>query len=171
MTVRPTVTGDAGGRVAVGEPKSLHDWRQVELGADLVLMLQAHRTAYLEGRLRLGPAWQDLDVVFDRGDGRPCAPRTVQTACKRLAAAAGVPVLRFHDLRPTGATLMIADGVPAKVISARLGHASISITLGLYAHVQEGMQRNAAAQLEGLLGGAADRARTGQTGEPDEAAS
>ncbi|MDP9364334.1 MAG: tyrosine-type recombinase/integrase, partial [Chloroflexota bacterium] len=82
---------------------------------------------------------------------------------QRLAAAAGVPVLRFHDLRHTGATLLIANGVPAKVVAERLGHASIAITLDLYAHVQEGMQRDAAARLEGLLRGARDQTVTEAT--------
>ena len=112
----------------------------------------------------MGGAWQDHDAVFDRGDGQPCAARTVQTACKRLAVKAGVPALRFHDLRHTGATLLIAAGVPAKVVAERLGHASVAITLDLYAHVQEGMQRDAADRIEGVLRSARDQTVTEATG-------
>lgn len=151
LTVRRTVTRDAAGRLAFGEPKSVQGRRQVALGAELTRLLRAHRTAQIERRLRLGSTWHDDDAVFDRGDGRPAAARTVQKRCKGIAADAGVPVLRFHDLRHTGATLLIADGVPAKVVAERLGHASIAVTLDLYAHVQEGMQRDAAARIEGVL--------------------
>ncbi|MEA2594030.1 MAG: hypothetical protein QOF01_499, partial [Thermomicrobiales bacterium] len=151
LVVRRTLTRDAKGNRAYGDPKSLQGRRTISLGAETVAGLRTHRTAQLERRLRLGPAWNDEDAVYDRGDGRSLAARTLVTRFKRLLAAASVPEIRFHDLRHTGATLMIANGVPAKVVSERLGHASISITLGLYAHVQEGMQRDAADRLEEML--------------------
>jgi integrase len=160
LTVRQTRTRDATGKQTYGDPKSVHGRRTITLGAETVAALRAHRTAQLERRLRLGPAWHDEDAVFDRGDGRPVAARTLHTRYKRVLVDAGVPDVRFHDLRHTGATLMIASGVPAKVVSERLGHANISITLGLYAHVQEGMQRDAADGLEAMLRPARDQTVT-----------
>jgi len=157
VVVRQTRTRDANGKQAFGDPKSLHGRRSIALGAETIASLRAHRAAQLERRLRLGPVWHDEDAVFDRGDGRPVAARTLHTRFKRLLIQAGVPEIRFHDLRHTGATLMIASGVPAKVVSERLGHANISITLGLYAHVQEGMQRDAADRLEEMFRPARDQ--------------
>ena len=160
VVVRQTRTRDATGKQAFGDPKSLHGRRSITLGAETIAALRAHRTGQLERRLRLGPVWSDDDAVFDRGDGRPVAVRTLHTRFKRLLVEAGVPEIRFHDLRHTGATLMIASGVPAKVVSERLGHANISITLGLYAHVQEGMQRDAADRLEEMFQPARDQTVT-----------
>ena len=67
--------------------------------------------------------------------------------------AAAVPRIRLHDLRHTHATLGLAAGIPAKVMSERLGHAKVGITLDLYSHVVPGMQEEAAAKLEALLFG------------------
>jgi integrase len=64
-----------------------------------------------------------------------------------------VPVIRFHDLRHTAATLLIAAGVPAKVVSEMLGHADVATTLRIYAHVLPNMQRDAATVMERVLGG------------------
>jgi integrase len=167
LVVRRTLTRDAKGKQMTGEPKSQYGRRSVSLGADVVAALRAHRASQAERRLRLGAVWHDEDAVFDRGDGRALAARTLHTRFKCLLADAGVPKIRFHDLRHTGATLMIANGIPTKVVSERLGHANISITLGLYAHVQEGMQRDAAARLDEMLRPARDQIVT--TTEDDEA--
>jgi integrase len=142
---------DAKGKRDSGDPKSIQGRRTITLGAETVGGLRAYRTTQLERRLRLGPCWNDEDAVFDRGDGRALAARTLVSRYKRLVADVGVPEIRFHDLRHTGATLLIANCVSAKVVSERLGHARVSITLGLYAHVQEGIQRNAADRLEEML--------------------
>ena len=70
---------------------------------------------------------------------------------KRLAAAAGVPPIRLHDLRHTSATLALAAGVHPKVVQERLGHSSISITLDTYSHVVKGLQHEAAEKVAALL--------------------
>lgn len=68
-----------------------------------------------------------------------------------LLKAAGLPLIRFHDLRHTAATLWLKKGVHPKVVQERLGHASIAVTLDIYSHVLPSMQRDAAATLDGLL--------------------
>jgi integrase len=75
---------------------------------------------------------------------------------RRLLERAGLPRVRFHDLRHTYATLALRDGVPVKVVSETLGHASITLTLDTYSHVLPDMQEDAAARMERLLGAAAD---------------
>jgi integrase len=67
--------------------------------------------------------------------------------------AAGVPRIRLHDLRHTWATLALAAGVPPKVVSERLGHANIQVTMNTYSHVMPGMQADAAEKVAALIFG------------------
>jgi integrase len=64
-----------------------------------------------------------------------------------------LPPIRFHDLRHTVASLMLADGEPAKVVQERLGHSSVMVTLDVYSHVAPGMQREAAERLDSAIDG------------------
>ena len=89
-------------------------------------------------------------VVTD-SNGRPVHPHAISQAFERVAPNAGVPVVRLHDVRHTHATLLIASGVPAKVVSERLGHATSTFTIETYQHVMPGMQADAAAVAEALL--------------------
>jgi integrase len=116
-------------------------------------VLEARRKRQNEERLATGQAWTDNDLVFCNSLGGGLAPNNVtrrhfQPAIKR----AGVPTIRFHDLRHTAATLMLLGGVPVKVVSERLGHSNVGITLSIYAHVLPSMQKDAAAVMDRLLG-------------------
>jgi integrase len=85
--------------------------------------------------------------------GRPLeASNLLHRSYKRLLERAGLPRIRFHDLRHTYATLALRNGVPVKVVSETLGHASITLTLDTYSHVLPDMQEDAAARMEQLLG-------------------
>ena len=83
--------------------------------------------------------------------GEPLHPTSVSKAFERLAAAAGLRRIRFHDLRHTAATLMLEQGVPLKAATERVGHSSTRITSDLYQHVSETMQEEAAAKLGAAL--------------------
>ena len=85
--------------------------------------------------------------VFTDSDGEPVHPHALSQAFERIARHAGVPVIRFHDLRHTHGSLLIKEGVPVKVVSERLGHANIAFTIQTYQHVLPGMQADAAAHL------------------------
>jgi integrase len=98
-------------------------------------------------------AWQDSGYVFTQADGSPVRPDGVTRAFEAHVIAAAVPRIGLHDLRDTHATLGLAAGIPAKVMSERLGRAKVGITLDLYSHVVPGMQEEAAAELEALLFG------------------
>ncbi len=153
------------GRVAVGyaveegTPKA-NRARTIALGVETVATLRAHRRRQLEERLAWGQAWVDSGLVFTREDGTALHPQTLRWHLRRLARGAGVPIIRFHDLRHCAATYALANGVPVKVVSEMLGHASTGITEDVYAHVLPHMQANAAAVMDAVLGNRADKVLT-----------
>jgi integrase len=88
--------------------------------------------------------------VFTDGNGEPVHPHAVYEAFRRVVHNAGVPAIRFHDLRHTHGSLLIKDGIPVKVVSERLGHANIAFTMQTYQHLLPGMQADAATATERL---------------------
>lgn len=88
--------------------------------------------------------------VFTDGDGQPVHPHAVYEAFRRVVHNAGIPAIRFHDLRHTHGSLLIKDGIPVKVVSERLGHADIAFTMQTYQHVLPDMQADAATATERL---------------------
>lgn len=114
-------------------------------------MLKAHRRRQLEERMKWGEAFTDSGHVFTKEGDEPLHPTPVSRHLADMAKTAGVPAIRFHDLRHSHATLGLAAGVPLKVMSERLGHASTQITSDLYQHVIPGMGADAAAKIAGLL--------------------
>lgn len=92
----------------------------------------------------------DEHWVFTNNDGGPVHPHAVYEAFRRIVHNAGVPTIRFHDLRHTHGSLLIKDGVPVKVVSERLGHANIAFTMQTYQHLLPGMQTDAATATERL---------------------
>lgn len=151
LAIRRTLTRGADGLV-FGEPKTKAGRRSIAIPAPIVAILKTHRARQAERRLQIGPAWHDDGLVFDRGDGTVLHPNVVTHSFPRLARRLGLPGIRFHDLRHTAATLMLANGEHPKIVQERLGHADISMTLGRYSHVTQDMQRDAADRLARLLG-------------------
>jgi integrase len=92
------------------------------------------------------------DRVFTAGDGQPALPHSLSQSFERISRNAGLPIIRFHDLRHTHATLLIKEGVPVKVVSERLGHARTAFTIETYQHVLPGMQADAASLFGQLIG-------------------
>lgn len=144
-----------GQEVLVGPPKSGRP-RTVDLDEGTVAMLRAHKAA--RGSLSLALA-RDEALVLGDINGKVRHPerfsRRWETAVRQARAALedGLPAIRLHDLRHTHATLLLAAGIPVKVVSERLGHANATITLGVYAHVMPGMQAEAAAKFAALMAG------------------
>lgn len=128
------------GVAVIAEPKTHRSRRQVLLGAAIVDALRRHRSAH-----------PGIGFVFTRDDGRPLSRSMVDKAWTRLNARAGVPQVRFHDLRHTAATLLLGRGVHPKIVSEMLGHSTVAITLDLYSHVTPTMQREAASAMDDLL--------------------
>jgi integrase len=121
--------------VVVSEPKTQKGRRSLALDPATVAALREHRTRQLEQRLAVGPRWQESSPVFTWPDGRPTHPERFSRWFEQHARAAGLPKIRLHDVRHSYATAALAAGVPAKVVSERLGHANIAITIDTCSHV------------------------------------
>jgi integrase len=111
------------------QPKTRRSRRHITLTRGAVEALRRHRARQAEERLLAGTAWWDLGLVFTNTEGGPLQKSNLHfRSFKPLLRAAGLPPIRFHDLRHTAATLLFLQGVHPKVVSEMLGHASISIT-------------------------------------------
>jgi integrase len=132
-------------------PKTKRSRRAVVLPAFLVPYLERQRADRDERRRALGSGWIEHDLVVDRGDGRPVNPDTLSSGWAIFVRKRALPLVRFHDLRHAHATLMLQQGVHPKIVSERLGHASIGITLDTYSHVLPAMQQEAAAAFDELF--------------------
>jgi integrase len=151
LSVRQAVV-TVGYDVVHSTPKS-HCARVIDLDAETVEQLRAHRRRQEAERAEWGADYQDQDLVVAKENGEPIHPHTFSQAFERLIASAGLRTIRLHDLRHTHATLALKAGVPVKVISERLGHESPAFTLKQYAHVVPGMQAEAAAQVAAMIDG------------------
>ena len=129
------------------EPKTATSRRTIPLPDVALRALQVHRLRQAEERLR-ATAWKDQDLVFTNQYGGYINQSILRKEVKKLLHEAGLPPLRFHDLRHSAATILISLGVNSKVVQERLGHSNISITLGVYGHVTESMQRDAMQKLD-----------------------
>jgi integrase len=138
-------------KVHVSEPKTAKGKRSLALDPATAAALREHRARQAEERLIVGPGWQDSGLVFTWGDGRPLHPERFSRWFERLAREAGLHKIRLHDVRHSYATAALAAGVPAKVISERLGHANIAITMDTYSHVLPGMDERAASVVARLI--------------------
>ncbi len=138
-------------RLEEGEPKSRSGRRRIALSPSVVESLKRHRVRQLEHRLAVGDAYEDRGYLFANETGAHIHPNTLYRRFQDLTKRAGVPTIRFHDLRHTSATLLLAQGVHGKIVQERLGHANIAMTLDLYSHVTADMQRHAADALEAAL--------------------
>ena len=140
-----------GGRAEESTPKSRAGRRSVPLDEHLVDLLTTHRRAQRAERLRAGLGKDEQGYVFTNELGEPLSPDWISERFEDLVKAADLPRVRFHDTRHTAASLMIASGVPAKVVQEMLGHSHVSITLALYAHLTPAMGREAGAALSASL--------------------
>lgn len=138
-----------------GKAKTRHSKRTIALPVTAVEALRDHRTRQKEEIGLVGEAWQDNDLVFCNEIGERLPTSRFDACCwfGRLLKRARMPALRFHDLRHTAATLLLARGVNVKVVSEMLGHSSVAVTLTLYGHVLPHMQRDAAATMDDVLRG------------------
>jgi integrase len=152
--VRATMQRTRQNGLSRSEPKTNGSRRHVSLTRAAVEALQRHRTAQAAERLRMGAAWAHNDLVFPNECGRPVsASNMLRRSFFPLLKRAGVPRVRFHDLRHTAATLMLGESIHPKVVAEMLGHSRISTTLDLYSHVTPTMQRQATEALDAVLSG------------------
>lgn len=134
----------------MSEPKTARGRRVVALDPATVQALRDHRARQLDERMDLGREWgNELDLVFTQADGTPLHPQGFSELFKRLAA--GLPKLSLHGPRHTHATLALRAGVHPKVVSERLGHASVAFTMDVYTDALPDLQEGAASLVAALV--------------------
>ena len=144
---------DVGNELSVGSPKTAKGRRLVALDRATVAVLRKHRAGQLEERLAFGQSYNELGLVFCQEDGAPVRPAWLTRAFSQRVAKAELPAIPLHGLRHTHATLALAAGVHPKVVSERLGHASVSITLDTYSHAVPALEEEAAEKVAALVFG------------------
>jgi integrase len=142
-SVRQTLI-TVGDEIAYGTPKTGKGTRVVALDMSTVAALRSYKARQAQERLALGPEYSDCGLVFTQEDGQPLHPKRVSDTFRRKIAKLGLPRISLHGLRHTWATLALQAGIHPKVVSERLGHADIAITLNTYSHVTPTMQADAA---------------------------
>jgi integrase len=150
MTVSETITK----QYYLAETKTAYSRRTVAITQAAVDPLAEHWQKQQLDKARMGSNWTDNGLVFPNGYGNIMIPHNIaKRSFKRYLVKAGLSrEIRFHDLRHTAATLLLASGVNAKVVSEMLGHSNVAITLRIYAHVLPHMQQSAVQAMDTMLG-------------------
>jgi integrase len=134
------------------EPKTQKGRRAIALTSLAIGALRRHRARQREQRLKAGPRWSDLDLVFPTEIGTPMSARNLLArSFEPLLARSGLPKIRFHDLRHSTASLLLAMEKHPKIVQEMLGHATIGITLDTYSHLLPSLQAEAVRGLDELL--------------------
>jgi integrase len=144
---------DAQGAPVFAEPKSARGRRTLALPSVIVDALKAHRVRQLEERLAAGGDWQDTGLVFTTPTGTVLDEWRLRADFDALLATAAVPRVRFHDLRHSCASFLLAQGVSPRTVMDVLGHSHVSLTLNTYGHLMPGAQEDAAVTMNTLLRG------------------
>jgi integrase len=132
------------------EPKSGKS-RSISISSNVTMELKKLYKEYLEYKLFFGATFNDLNLAFAQKNGNPLQPSELHRDYRKVIGESDLPYIRFHDLRHTHATLMLQQGVHPKIVSERLGHSTIGITMDIYTHVLPNMQKEAAHQFEQLI--------------------
>ena len=140
-----------GGEIQLSTTKTRNSRRTLLLPAIVRDALESALSSQADAAKLLGSTYNPLHLVCCRMDGTPLSSCVLYHQYHAILAAAGLPSIRFHDLRHTNATLMLRNAVPAKIVSSMLGHSSIGITMDTYSHVMTDMQQGAVSVMENLL--------------------
>lgn len=133
------------------EPKTRSGRRTVKVGEGCLQSLRVQLEKQQFQKALVGERWQDFDLVFTSKVGTPIDPSNLRLNFKRVLYQAGLPQIRFHDLRHTAASLMLNKGIPFIVVSRILGHSKPSITLDIYGHLLTDMLDEAARIMDELV--------------------
>ena len=117
------------------DAKTSHAYRSITIPRDVKVQLMRHRESQDQEKQLYADSYRDYDLVVARRDGEPLRPSSLHKQWRQAVKRAGLPPIRFHDLRHTHASLLLLQGVHPKVVSERLGHSNISITFNTYSHV------------------------------------
>ena len=151
LSVVQTVQQLRTGEYVFSEPKTKKSRRQIALPPSLALLLREHRKKKEDEQIALGKVLGQENLVFSSSDGAPLRPNTITRSLSKIGRSVGLKGVRLHDLRHAHATIMLQQGVHPKIVSERLGHSSIAITLDTYSHVLPGLQEDAARRFDERL--------------------
>ena len=140
-----------GGEVIVSEPKTARGRRSLALDSETVEVLKAQAARQLLEQQQYGEGWCDSGYICTKEDGEPYHPEVVSRYFRQAVKRSMLPMIRPHDLRHTYATLALRAGIHPKVVSERLGHATVAITLDIYSHAIPAMQEEAAQLVAELV--------------------
>ena len=153
LTHMPAKLHGRGGYVEA-EPKTERSRRSIAIAPLALEKLKEHRERQLEAKLKAGPLWKENDLVFCSSvGGHLHTSRDVFIQFKRLLKQAGLPDIRFHDLRHSSASILLSLGIHPKVVQEMLGHSQIGMTMDIYSHVLPSMQVEAVGKLNDALQG------------------
>jgi integrase len=151
LTVRKTLQR-VDEKFVLVEPKTVRSRRTIALPSVAVNVLRTHRARQMEERLMAGALWEDdWGLVFTTATGRPLHGTNVTRTFQQLLAKSGLRHQRFHDLRHSCASLLLAQGVHPRVVMETLGHSQIALTMNTYSHVLPPLQREAAVRMDEVL--------------------
>ena len=149
LSVQQVLVNTSGGLI-LKAPKTKKSRRRIPLLPLTISALREHLKAQAQSRLELGPVWQHQGLIFPAEDGRPWHPDTFTSAWRNLVSRTGIDC-SFHSLRHGHATMLLGQGVHPKIVSERLGHSTVGLTLDTYSHLLPGMQDDAVKQLDAVL--------------------
>ena len=152
IKVTQTLQRVIGKGLVYGEPKTGSSRRTIHVSLSVVELLKEIKVRQTENKLQYGPEYQDHGLVFCQKIGKPIDQQQMRKTYKAALRRAGLPDIRFHDLRHTHASLLLSEGsTPLKVVQERLGHSRPSITADVYSHALPHMQKEAANLFEEKL--------------------
>jgi len=139
------------GKLVLGDVKNRTSRRDLNLPDELVQSLVSHRARQAAERLHAGEVWQESGLMFTTEIGTPFDPRNLNRAFEKVCERAGLGHWTPHELRHSATSLMLAAGVPLKVVSDLLGYSTIRMTADVYAHTQIPERQEAADAMAGVL--------------------
>jgi len=137
--------------VFIKEPKTDKSKRTLYIPDDILKLLKSHKIRQLETKLSLGSDYEDNNLVCCRPNGAMINPASFSHLFRGFLIKNNLHVIRFHDLRHTYATLMMANNISPKIASSMLGHANISTTMDLYSHVMVDMKKEATEKISKII--------------------
>lgn len=151
LYVRHTMNHITGLGYVVGEPKSWAGRRTIVLSEVTIKALRVHREQQEQSRALAGEKWLDQGIVFCNTVGNFLNPSNMLVTFRQLLHDAGLPKVRFHDLRHSAATILAAARVDLKTIQERLGHSTIATTADIYSHALPKLQQEAAEKIDEMF--------------------
>jgi integrase len=158
LTVGAALQRVPGRGLVLVETKTARSRRVITLPEVCMAALRAHRVRQIQDKLVAGSRWVETGFVFTTEIGTPLDGDAVGRRLRRLLLDAGLPLVRFHDLRHSAASLLLAQGVAPRVVMDVLGHSQMGVTMNTYSHVMPSLVDAAAAAVDRALGGSGRQA-------------